>query len=51
MGRENLLFRESELQGKMKRLLFFQKTEASAFGGFRDDHGPAGVGQVQAVYC
>lgn len=36
MGRENLRFRESELERKIKRLLFFQKTEASAFGGFRD---------------
>ena len=36
MGRENLLFRESELQGKTKGLLFFQEIKASVFGGFRD---------------
>lgn len=36
MGRENLLFRESELQGKMKGLLFFQEIKASVFGGFLD---------------
>lgn len=33
MGRENLLFRESELQGKTKGLLFFQEIKASVFGG------------------